>query len=97
MSIEMTKVMLRVDEHGAAFYDCLNHSGDHDVCTIMSALSNVLVAETFRAGYEPTIYNKGHVRIDVPKATYPLIEVFRCVEECISHVAEQNPDNLKVY
>ena len=93
----MTKVMLRVDDHGAAFYDCMNHSGDHDVCTIMSTLSNVLVAECFRAGYEPTTYNDGHVRIDISRATYPLIEVFRCVEECINRVAEQHPEFIKVY
>ena len=93
----MTKVMLRVDEHGGVFYDCMNHSGDHDVCTIMSTLSNVLVAECFRAGYEPTEYNPGHVRIDIGRASYPLIEVFRCVDDVIGKVAEQNPENIKVY
>lgn len=93
----MTKVMLRADESGSLFYDCLNHSDDDSVCVMMSTLSNVLVEACFRTGREPTIYNKGHVRIDIPKAEYPTIEVFRCVDKVIEQVARQHPENVKVY
>lgn len=93
----MTKVMLRTYENGALFYDCLNHAGDDDACTIMSTLSNVLVEACFRSGHDPTIYNKGHVRIDISKGEYPCIEVFRCVNHVIEQVAKQYPDNVKVY
>jgi len=93
----MTKAMMVINDNGDIMYDCLNHSGDHDVCTIMSTLSNVLVQACFRAGHEPTIYNKGHVRIDLFKADYPTIEVFRTVDAVIRKAAEQNPDYIRIY
>ena len=94
---KMTKVMLTADDYGKVFYDCLNHSEDYDVCTIMSTLSNVLVEACFRADYEPTEYSPGHVRIDMDKAPYPTVEVFRTVAGVINQVAQQNPDHIKIY
>ena len=93
----MTKVMLRADEDGSLFYDCMNHCEDYTVCAIVSTLSNILVEATFRAGFEPTEYNPGHVRIDIPKATYPTIEVWRIVEKGLNQVASQHPDQIKIY
>lgn len=93
----MTKVMLNADEFGGIFYDCMNHAGDHDACTVMSTLSNVLVEACFRAGCEPTTYNPGHVRIDMEQADYPTIEVFRTVGAVIEKFAKQYPNYVKVY
>lgn len=93
----MTKVMLRIDENGLIFFDCLNHCNDYTVCAIISTLANVLVEACYRAGHEPTIYNKGHVRIDIPKAEYPTIEVFRIVDKGFRQVAEQYPDLVRLY
>ena len=93
----MTKVIMNIDKQGNIMFDCINHAEDHDACTIMSTLSNVLVEASCRAGVEPTIYNKGHVRIDLYEANYPTIEVFRIVDAVIRQAAEQHPDHIKVY
>ena len=93
----MTKVMLNADDLGGVFYDCMNHSGDHDVCTVMSTLSNVLVEACFRAGCEPTEYNPGHVRIDMEQADPMTVELFRTVGSVIEKFAKQYPDYVKIY
>lgn len=93
----MTKVMMHINEAGDIMFDCLNHADDHDACTIMSALCNVLVEASFRAGSEPTVYNKGHVRIDLYHADYPIAEVFRTVEKVMRQAEKQHPDNIKIY
>lgn len=93
----MTKVMIRTGDYGSAFYDCLNHAGDHDACIIMSTLSNVLVEACYRADKEPTEYSEGHVRIDLSKADYPTIEVFRAVEGVIEQAARQYPEHIQIY
>lgn len=92
----MTKVLMNIDELNGIMYDCLNHSDDYDVCTIMSTLSNVLVEAALRAGYEPKEYQKGHVRIDIPAGT-SVTETFRAVEGVIHQVAEQHPEYIKIY
>ena len=92
----MTKVMMNIDDISGIFFDCINHAEDHDACTIMSTLCNVLVAETFRLGKEPTIYNKGHVRIDLPYSD-KAFEVFAAVEEAMKQAASQHPDHIKIY
>ena len=92
----MTKVMINIDELSGIMYDCLNHSDDYDVCTIMSTLSNVLVEAALRAGYEPKEYKPGHVRIDIP-AGIEATETFRTVEAVIHQVAEQHPEYIKIY
>lgn len=92
----MTKVMMNIDEISGMYYECIEHSDDHDVCTIVSTLSNVIVEECFVEGHEPTIYNKGHVRVDMPysKDAYT---VFRAVEGVLHQVARQNPECVKIY
>ena len=93
----MTKVIMNIDRHGNIMFDCLSHSDDHDVCTIISTLCNVLVEACLGAGYEPTMYAKGHVRIDMNKAPYPTTEVFRTVGRVMHQVAEQNPEHIRIY
>lgn len=92
----MTKVMINIDDISGIFFDCQMHSGDHDACTIISTLCNVLVEECFRQDREPTIYNPGHVRIDMPysDAAY---EVFAAVEEVMQQAARQHPEHIKIY
>lgn len=93
----MTKVIMMISKNGTVMFDCLNHSDDHDVCTIVSTLCNVLVEACFQSGHEPTVYNKGHVRIDITEAPYPTLETFRIVDKLLRAVAEQNPDFVKIY
>ena len=93
----MTKVIMSINKSGDIMYDCMNHADDHDACTIMSTLSNVLVEATIMAGKEPTIYNKGHVRIDIPDANYPTLETFRAVMGVIKQAAAQQPEFIKIY
>ena len=93
----MTKTIFNYSVNGDIMFDCINHAEDHDACTIMSTLSNVLVEASCRAGTEPTIYNKGHVRIDLYKADYPTVEVFKTVEAVMRQAAEQHPDHIRIY
>lgn len=92
----MTKVMMNIDDISGIFFDCINHAEDHDACTIMSTLCNVLVEECFREGCEPTIYNKGHVRIDMPYST-KAFEMFSTVEAVMKQAANQHPEFIKIY
>lgn len=92
----MTKVMMNFDEMSGIFFDCINHADDHDACTIVSTLCNVLVEACFRAGHEPTTYNPGHVRIDMP-STPETLEVFRTVQFVMTQAAEEHPDFIKIY
>ena len=92
----MTKAIFNFNNWDIMF-DCENHAGDHDVCTIVSTLCNVLVAAARKAGIEPTKYDKGHVRIDIHNAGYPTAEVFRLVEELMHSVADQYPEHVRIY
>lgn len=93
----MTKVMMNINKSGDIMFDCQNHADDHDVCTIMSTLSNVLVEATFMAGKEPTTYNPGHVRIDIYDADFSTLEIFRAVMGVIKQAAKQHPEFIKIY
>ena len=94
----MTKVIMNFDEDGSIMFDCLNHAGDYDVCTIVSTLTNVLVEAVFDAGCEPTTYNPGHVRIDLPAMHARKVkDTFRIVKKVFDRVQKQNPDNIKIY
>lgn len=92
----MTKVMMNMDEINGIFFDCDNHAGDHDACVIMSTLCNALVEECFREGYEPTTYNKGHVRIDMPfsKKAY---DFFSTIEAVMRQSEAQYPEHIRMY
>jgi hypothetical protein len=93
----MTKIIMNIDKDSNIMFDCQNHADDHDVCTIISTLCNVLVEATFRADYEPTIYNPGHVRIDIPKAQDDTLEIFETVMGVIKQAARQHPEFIKIY
>ena len=92
----MTKVMINVDELNGIYYEAMTHAEDHDACTIVSTLSNVLAEECFIEGNEPTIYNKGHVRIDMPYSK-EAHTVLRAVEGVLRQAANQLPEHIKIY
>lgn len=93
----MTKVMFHVDKDQSIMFDCQNHADDHDACTIASTLCNVLVEASFRADCEPTIYNPGHVRIDISKAQDDTLEIFETVMAVMEQAAKQHPDAIRIY
>lgn len=93
----MTKAIMNIDDLGNIFFDCINHADDHDACTIVSTLCNVLVEACFREDKEPTIYNKGHVRIDISNADEKTIAVFRTVEKVMLQAADQHPEHIQIY
>ena len=93
----MTKAILTIDESSNLMFDCINHADDHDSCTIVSTLCNVLTQRVLDLGDEPTVYNKGHVRIDIPQADQATITVFQTVYKCMEQAAKQAPDFIRIY
>lgn len=93
----MTKVLLDIKDNGEVFFDCYNHAGDHDVCTVTSTLSGVLVIEAQKCGIEPSHYEEGHVNIYLPISEDKNREVFKTVREVFLQLEEQNPEHIKVY
>ena len=93
----MTKVILRIEKDNSIMFDCMNHSEDYNVCTIISTLCGVLGVAADRADCEPTIYNDGHCRFDIPKAQDDTIEVFDCVMDAMRQAAHQHPGHIKIY
>lgn len=93
----MTKAMLHIDPKEGIYFDCLNHAGDYDVCTIVSTLCNVLVASCLRRNIEPRTYESGHVTLDINRAEKSLTEVFNAVWDVFKQVAEQHPDCVELY
>ena len=93
----MTKVILNINSENNIMFDCLNHAGDPAVCRAVSALCGVLTIETARLDSEPTIYTEGHVRIDLFNASETTITIFNEVFEVFKQLAEQNPENVRIY
>ena len=94
----MTKAIMDADPlQRTIMFDCSNHAGDHDACTIMATLCNVLVEATFLAGEEPALYDKGHVRIDISGADDNTLHLFNAVWNVMKQAAEQQPDYIKLY
>ena len=94
----MTKAMLNIDPlNKSIMFDCSNHADDHDACTIMSTLSNVLVESCLRAGVYPTDYDSGHVRIDIEYADDKTIDTFETVFDVMKQAADQQPDHIRIY
>lgn len=94
----MTKAIMDADPlQRTIMFDCQNHADDHDACTIISTLCNVLVEATFMAGYEPTVYNKGHVRIDIPCADDETLHLFDAVWNVMRQAEKQQSEFIKLY
>lgn len=93
----MTKAILTIDESSNLMFDCIQHADDHDACTIMSALCNVLVVRCFDVDREPTVYNKGHVRIDIANADKETITVFQTVYKAMQQAGKLSPGFIRIY
>lgn len=92
----MTKVMANI-KGDDVYMDVLNHADDHDVCTIISTLCNVLINACLMHDVPPIEYKAGHVRIDVPNADDDVKAVFTAVYSQIMDVAAQYPDSIRIY
>lgn len=94
----MTKAIMDADPlQRTIMFDCQNHAGDHDACTIMATLCNVLVEASFRAGTSPTTYKPGHVRIDISGADDKTLYLFDAVWNVMKQAADQQPDYIRLY
>ena len=94
----MTKAIMDADPLARIImFDCQNHAGDHDACTIMATLCNVLVEASFQAGTSPTTYKPGHVRIDIHNADDKTLHVFNTVWSVMKQAADQQSDYIKLY
>lgn len=94
----MTKVMMDINPLlRTIMFDCQSHADDHDACTIISALTNVLVEASMRAKASPTAYGKGHVRLDISGADDKTIYLFETVLEVMKQAADQQPDYIRIY
>lgn len=94
----MTKIMMDINPLlRTIMFDCRNHADDHDACTIISTLTNVLVEASMRAKCSPTAYGKGHVRLDIEGADDKTIYLFETVFEVMRQAADQQSDHIKIY
>lgn len=73
-----------------------SHSHDHDVCTILSTLVNVLISACIRAGIQPKEYRPGLVFIEANNVSPYCMEVFETIYPVLLQVAEDNPDYVKL-
>ena len=92
----MTKIIFNVTDK-SVYVDCLQHADNHDVCTIISTLMNVLTAECMRQGKSPAAYEPGHVLIDATFDDISAIEVFNAVYQVLSVVADEHPEHVRLY
>lgn len=92
----MTKVMLNIKKDNI-YFDCENHCNNKILCNSVSTLCNTLMAATERAGFEVDIYEKGHVRIYIPKPKETTQEVFYSVLEVFKELENQNEGEIKLY
>lgn len=79
----------------SAFMDVKGHAGDHDVCTAISTITNMVVA-ALPEGVEPDIYEEGHVMVKRDVAERRVIEVTAVAEKMFKELEEQHPGCLKV-
>lgn len=86
----MTNVSFQFCDDGSIVFECKNHSGDHDTCTICSTLCNVLACEVIRHGRAPAIYKEGHVLISGDKSErevfIAVLETFKALESMTDKV-----------
>ena len=93
----MTKILLIINaEEGIIHFECLDHSEDHDTCTIVSTLCNVLFAECERIGVAPKL-NGPSVKINITDPGSETIEVFQVVQKVLEECYKQNKRYMKLY
>lgn len=79
----------------SAFLDVEGHAGDHDLCTIISTIAN-MVAASLPEGVEPDIYTDGRVMIKRDVAERRVIAVMEVAEMLFKELEEEFPDKIKV-
>lgn len=87
----MTKVIITI-HRDSVFFECESHAEDHDTCTIVSTLCNVLAVQSY-----PQVYEPGLVKIVDNSPSEATKAVFTAVEKVLREAAKQNPEYLKVY
>lgn len=93
----MTKILMVINEEDKSIYcEMLEHSEDHDTCTIVSTLSNVLIAECLRIGVEPKL-NGPSVKLILSECEEKTMEVFRVVKDVLIEAEKQNKRYMKIY
>lgn len=92
----MTKVIFNIDKNDV-YVDCTNHAGDHDACTIVSTLMNVLVAKCMMCHKPINKYEGGRVFINTHFSDPKDIDVFEAVKFTLEKAAEEYPDSIKIY
>ena len=94
----MTKVIINTGEDGRSFFfDCENHSGDHDVCTVASTLCNVVVSRCQEKGYRIDDYRPGHVCAHGDHCDESTSAILRTVLHVFEELQEQNAGLIKIY
>ena len=94
----MTKAIMDADHLSRTImFDCRNHADDHDACTIMATLCNVLVEAAMKTGTMPSTYKPGHVRIDIDCADDRTLYLYETVWAVMKQAADQQPDYIKLY
>lgn len=63
------KTQIKYSIDNDVYLKCVNHAGDHDICTIISTLCNVLTIQGFKAGIDPIKYEGGEFEICIPDAS----------------------------
>lgn len=79
----------------SVFVDVDGHAGDHDVCTIISTVCNMIVM-ALPENVEPEIYSDGRVRIIRDAAERKLIDVVMTAEDVFRELQDRYPDCIKV-
>lgn len=85
------------DDDSALYFECVNHAGDHDVCTMVSTLCNTLVLRCDKRGYDVEKYDAGHVRINIERADTGTCIVARALLDQFLYMEQFYPDYVKVY
>lgn len=93
----MTRVIFHVGG-GSAYIDINMHSGDHDVCTMISTIANVIICGTEERGNIVTkVYEPGHVRMcgeHIDTHDMHILEAARTALECIE---DEHPEHIRIY
>lgn len=91
----MTQVTISIDRD-TCYLDILEHAGNHDVCTIVSTVANVILMH-YPNDFEPEIWQPGHVRIMDCHANEETKAVFRAAKKTLQGLALQEPGYIVVY
>lgn len=91
----MTNVIASIEPR-SIYFEIHNHAGDHDVCTAISALTNVLVIECMHQGIDVKEYESGSVVIDINHPSKAMTAVALAVYRAMQILAEENHKFLKI-